>query len=149
MGTGIDPRIVRTIRNADIFKGFSPDDIVKIFAHCQTVMVQKDQMVFKAGTVGNQMFVVLGGSFGLFEGSRQLATFHTGDTFGEMSLLLHEPRVATVRALELSQVCVLDENLFDKLLTKRVAVQMLLNISRMLARRLQHANATLRQLEGR
>src|SRR5262245_14644367 len=139
MGTGLNPQVARAVRNVDIFQGFSPDDITKIFSHCQTMMVQKDQMLFQQGTVGNQMFVVLGGSFALYDGSRQLATFRPGDTFGEMSLLLHEPRVGRVQALELSQVCVLDERLFDKLLTKRVAVQMLLNISRTLARRLKAA----------
>ncbi len=149
MGAGMNPQLARAVRNIDIFKGFSPEDISKIFSHCQTMMVQKDQMVFQKGTVGNQMFVVLGGSFSLHDGSRQLATFHAGDTFGEMSLLLHEPRVGTVKALELSQVCVMDQNLFEKLLTKRVAVQMLLNITRVLAKRLHNANNTIRELEGR
>jgi CRP-like cAMP-binding protein len=149
MGAGLNPQTARVVRNVDIFQGFSPDDVVKIFGHCQTMNVQKDQMLFQKGTVGNQMFVVLGGSFALFDGSRQLATFKPGDTFGEMSLLLHEPRVGMVKAIELSQVLVLDEHLFEKLLTKRVAVQMLLNISRMLARRLKGADQTIREIEGR
>ncbi len=149
MGAGMNPQLARVIRNVDIFSGFSPDDIVKIFSHCQTMNVQKDQLLFQKGTVGNQMFVVLAGSFALFDGARQLATFRTGDTFGEMSLLLNEPRVGTVKALELSQVCVLDQNLFEKLLTKRVAVQMLLNISRMIAKRLKHADETIREIDGR
>ncbi len=149
MGDGPSPQHARVIRNVDIFKGFSQEDIAKIFSRCQTMNIQKDQMLFQKGTVGNQMFLVLGGSFSLHDGSRQLATFRAGDTFGEMSLLLHEPRVGTVKALELSQVCVMDENLFEKLLTKRVAVQMLLNIARVLAKRLQNANNTIRELEGR
>ena len=149
MGAGNNPHNARTIRNVDIFKGFSQEDVTKIFSHCQTMNIQKDQMLFQKGTVGNQMFVVLAGSFSLHDGSRQLATFHSGDTFGEMSLLLHEPRVGTVKALELSQVCVLDENLFEKLLTKRVAVQMLLNITRVLATRLKHADMTIREMDGR
>lgn len=145
----LSPQIEKILRRIDIFQGLSPDDIGKIFSHCQTMNVQKDQMLFQKGTVGNQMFVVLGGSFALFDGSRQLATFRPGDTFGEMSLLLQEPRVGTIKAIELSQVMILDQNLFEKLLTKRVAVQMLLNISRMLARRLKGADQTIREIEGR
>lgn len=149
MSGSLSPQLARVVRTVDIFQGFDAEDVAKIFSHCQTMNVQKDQMLFQKGTVGNQMFVVLGGSFALFDGSRQLATFRPGDSFGEMSLLLHEPRVGSVKAIELSQVLVLDERLFEKLLTKRVAVQMLLNISRMLAKRLKGADQTIREIEGR
>lgn len=142
-------QISQVLRKIDIFQGLSPDDIGKIFSHCQNMNVQKDQLLFQKGTVGNQMFVVLAGSFALHDGSRQLATFRPGDTFGEMSLLLQEPRVGSVKAIELSQVMVLDDRLFEKLLTKRVAVQMLLNMSRMLAKRLKNADMTIREIEGR
>ena len=145
----LSAQIEKVLRNIDIFQGLKPEDIGTIFNHSQTMNVQKDQMLFQKGTVGNLMFIVLSGSFALHDGSRQLATFKPGDTFGEMSLLLHEPRVGTVKAIELSQVMILDERLFEKLLTKRVAVQMLLNISRMLAKRLKSADLTIREIEGR
>ncbi len=145
----LSAQIENVLRKVDIFQSLTPNDIGTIFSHCQTMNVQKDQMLFQKGTVGNQMFVVLSGSFALYDGARQLATFRPGDTFGEMSLLLHEPRVGMVKAIELSQVMVLDERLFEKLLTKRVAVQMLLNMSRMLAKRLKGADLTIREIEGR
>lgn len=145
----MDPRIARLAKNIDIFEGLTAEDIEKIFVHGQTMNVQKDQTVFHKGTVGNQMFVVLGGSFAILDGAKQLATFRPGDTFGEMSLLLHSQRTATVKALELSHVFVLDQRLFEKLLTKRVAVQLLLNICKLLAKRLQNANMMIRELEGR
>jgi len=144
-----DPRFVKLAETVDIFQGLSPDDVGKIFVHGMTMNVQKNQAVFEKGTVGNQMFVVLGGSFGVFDGTKQLATLKTGDTFGEMSLLLGEPRNATVRALEFGMIFVLDERVFQKLLTKRVAVQLLLNISRTLGKRLHAANKTIRSMEGR
>jgi CRP-like cAMP-binding protein len=149
MPNGGGPRYDRLAKGVDIFNGLSPEDVEKIFIHGITMNVQKGQPVFEKGTVGNQMFVVLGGSFGVFDGVKQLATLRTGDTFGEMSLLLSEPRSATVKALELGHIFVLDERVFQKLLTKRVAVQMLMNISRMLARRLNAANRTIREMEGR
>lgn len=149
MSSTSDQRYVNLVKAVDIFHGLAPDDVGKIFTHGRTMSVQKDQHVFMKGTVGNQMFVVLGGSFGVFDGTKQLSTLKTGDSFGEMSLLLNEPRSASVKALEFSQVYVLDEQLFQKLLTKRVAVQMLMNISKMLAKRLQNANRALRESEGR
>lgn len=149
MEEGVDPRFVQMVELVDIFHGLRPADVAKIFARGLTMNVPKDQLVFHKGTVGNQMFVVLGGTLGVFDGTKQLATLKTGDTFGEMSLLLSEPRSATVKAVENSKVFILSEDLFHKLLTKRVAVQMLMNISRMLARRLQGANKTIRELDAR
>lgn len=149
MDEGVDPRFVKMVEVVDIFHGLRPTDVAKIFARGLTMNVQKGDVVFHKGTVGNQMFVVLGGLFGVFDGKNQIASLRTGDTFGEMSLLLEAPRSATVMALESSKVFVLDERVFQKLLTKRVAVQMLLNISRMLGARLQNANKKLRELESR
>ncbi len=147
MNEGVDPRFVKMVEVVDIFHGLRPADVAKIFARGLTMNVPKDEVVFHKGTVGDQMYVVLGGSLGVFDGRRQLATLRTGDTFGEMSLLLEAPRSATVTALESSKVFVLNDRVFHKLLTKRVAVQMLLNIARMLGARLQDANNRLREVE--
>ena len=114
-----------------------------------TMYVEKDDTVFHKNTEGNKMYVVLGGSIGIFDGPVQMATLRTGDTFGEMSLLTGMPRVASAVALERCNLFTLDEPLFQKLLTKRVAVQMLLNIARMLGGRLKDANRTIRELEDR
>lgn len=136
-------------KNLDIFQGLDAADIEKIFSRCTTLVVEKGDMVFHKGTVGNQMFAVLGGSIGIYDGKKLLATLREGDTFGEMSLLMHETRSATALALERTLLFALDERLFTKLLTKRVAVQMLLNISRLLGERLTAANKTIRDMDGR
>ena len=145
----IDPKYQKLADTVDIFHGLRASDVRKIYSRGMTMTVQKGDTLFHKGTVGNQMFVVLGGKMGVFDGPLQVATLHLGDTIGEMSLLRNEPRSATVRALERSQLFALTDNIFQKLLTKRVAVQMLLNISRTLAKRLEDANHALREMEGR
>ena len=139
----IDPKYAKLVEAIDIFHGLRPADMEKIFKRGMTMMVEKDDTLFHKGTVGNQMYVVLGGSVGVFDGEKQLATLRTGDTFGEMSLLMHAPRNATAKAMEMSRLFVLTEDIFQRLLTKRVAVQMLMNISKMLGKRLNEANAAL------
>ena len=95
------------------------------------------------------MYVVLGGTIGIFDGPVHMATLDAGSTFGEMSLLTGMPRSASAVAMERSNIFALDESVFQKLLTKRVAVQMLLNLSRMMGRRIQDANRKIRELEDR
>ena len=144
-----DPRLRQLVERVDIFRGLTPDDVFKIYTKGATMQVQKGDTIFHQGTTGQKMFVVFGGKVGVFDGQKLLSELNVGDTFGEISLLTDEPRSATVVALEMSRLFVLDEDVFQKLLTKRVAVQMLLNLGRMLGKRLVAANKKLRDYEGR
>lgn len=132
------------VRQVDLFRGLRPEDISRIFAKGMTVQAQKDQTVFYKGTTGNKMYVILAGTIGLYDGERSLATLKSGDLFGEMALISNEPRSATAVAEEISSLFVLDETTFDRLLTKRVAVRILLNILGTLSNRLREANKKLR-----
>lgn len=147
--TADDPRLQMMVDKVDIFNGLTTHDVHCIFAKGMTHIVRKDHLVFHKDTVGNNMFVVLGGKVGVYDGDRQIATLGVGESFGEMSLLTHQPRTATVRALEDTNLFALDERIFQKLLTKRVAVQILLNISKMLGKKLKNANTMIREMEGR
>lgn len=144
-----DPRLEQMVKTIDIFNGLNPGDVYRIYAKGMTHMARKDQLVFHKDTVGNNMFVILGGKVGIFDGEKQIAALTVGESFGEMSLLTGEPRSATARALEDTMLFVLDERIFQKLLTKRVAVQMLMNMTRMLGKKLKNANRMIRELEGR
>lgn len=144
-----DPRLEQMVKTIDIFHGLNPGDVYRIYAKGMTHMAMKDQLIFHKDTVGNTMFVILGGKVGVFDGTKQIATLGMGESFGEMSLLTGEPRSATVKALEDTMLFVLDERIFKKLLTKRVAVQMLMNMSTMLGKKLKNANMVIRELEGR
>ncbi len=126
-----------------LFQGLTVEDIGKIFARGMTIRVQKGETIFYKGTTGSQMYVMLGGKAAVNDGSKCIATIGMGDTFGEMALINNEPRSATVVALEDSHLFVLSETTFQRLLTKRVAIQILLNIVRTLSRRLRDANEKL------
>lgn len=131
------------VRQVALFRGLTEEDIAKIFARGMTIRVLKGETVFYKGTVGSQIYVVLEGAVEVRDDDKTIATLRTGDTFGEMALLDSEPRSATVTALEPSHLFVLSETTFKHLLTKRVAVQILLNAVRILSHRLREANARL------
>lgn len=136
-------KIDKLIERVDLFHGLTREELVKIFSKGITMRVTKGETIFHKGTVGSQMYVVLGGSVGVFDGNQQLAALHTGDMFGEMALVNREPRSATVIAMEESKLFVLSENTFQQLLTKRVAIQILMNIVNTLSKRLKSTNAKL------
>jgi CRP-like cAMP-binding protein len=126
-----------------LFKGFTEEDVAKIFGKCNTMHVKKGDVIFYEGTSGNQMYIILGGKVLLLSGKKQLAMLSKGDMLGEMALISEEPRSATATASEDSSLFVLSETVFDKLLSKRVAVRMLLNIIGTMSKRLRETNAAL------
>lgn len=131
------------LKRVSLFDGLSESDVAKIFAKGLTVRVGKREVLFYKDTVGNQMYVVLAGKLGVYSGNKLLAELATGDMCGEMALVTHGPRSATVMAHEDSLLFVLSETTVNTLLTKRVAVQLLLNMIRTLSKRLCDANAKM------
>jgi CRP-like cAMP-binding protein len=132
-------------KRVPLFHGLSPEDVAKIIAKGMTMEVKKGDAVFYQGTVGSQMYVVLGGSVSLTDGKKSLATLRAGDMFGEMALINNEPRSATATVAEDGRLFVLSETIFQKLMTKRVAIRILLNIIATMSKRLRDMNAKLAQ----
>lgn len=50
------------------------------------------------GTIGREAFIILDGTAEVRRNDRKVATLGTGDCFGELALLDHGPRTATVTA---------------------------------------------------
>src|SRR5690606_21544165 len=123
-----------------LFHGLNRDEVAKIFAKGMTMHVDAGQDIFIQGTIGSQMYVVLGGKLGVYDGDKSIAELRTGDMFGEMALVNKEPRSATVRAINDSRLFVMTETTFERLMSKRVAIRVLLNIIKTLSHRLKDAN---------
>ena len=133
------------IKRCELFHGLVPEDVMKIFAKGMTMRVAKGEAIFYKGTIGNQMYVVLAGKVGVHDQGKLLASLTLGDMFGEMALVNKEPRSADVLALEDTRLFVLNQETFEKLMTKRVSIQMLFNIIRTLSHRLKESNLRLKQ----
>lgn len=140
-------KFAQMAKKIDLFQGLRSEDVAKIYAKGITLQVEKGNVLFYKGTVGNQMFIVLGGKISLYSGKKHIADLHSGDMFGEMALINNDPRSATAVAAETSNLFVLSETTFQKLMTKRVAIRILFNIIGTLSKRLQDMNAKLVQLE--
>lgn len=143
----LNPKYEMLAKRVALFKGISPEDVGKIIARGLVMTMEKGNTIFYKGTTGNQMFVILSGKVSLFDGPKHLADLRTGDMFGEMALINNEPRSATAVAAESTQLFILSETFFQKLMTKRVAITMLLNIIGTLSTRLQGMNRRLLELK--
>ena len=70
------------------------------------------QVLFNKGDVADRFYVVKSGELQILDGNRVFETVGKGGIVGEMSLVDHGPRSATVRATALSEVIPVDEKRF-------------------------------------
>jgi glucose-6-phosphate 1-dehydrogenase len=75
------------------------------------------EIIIKAGEQGSEMYLIVRGEVEVLDASGQVkATLREGDCFGEVALLLSEPRTATVRAKTSCDLFVLDKADFSRIL---------------------------------
>jgi CRP/FNR family transcriptional regulator len=116
--------VVQLLRGVPVFDGLSEAELQRVAGICQEATFTKGQSLTTQGSEGHEMFVVKGGLLEVRVG--QLGTgllpphtiVHLGDgqVVGEMSLVDHGPRSATVRcATGECRVLVIEREAFEQL----------------------------------
>jgi len=95
-------------------------------------------VIFKAGELGSELFVIRDGTVSVQVGGRTVETLGSSEIFGEMAIVDGKPRSATVVAETDCVVVPVGEKLF--LLMVREAPFFALAVMRVLATRLRAAN---------
>jgi diguanylate cyclase (GGDEF)-like protein len=103
-----DPVLVKS----PLFSNMSELEFNAVTAFLERCRIKKGATVFKEGDAGEDMYVLLTGSLSAFvsqsDGTeRWLFDIKKGDFFGEMSVIAHEPRSATLTAREDTDIMVL------------------------------------------
>jgi len=117
---------------------------------------RRGDVVIKEGDTDRSLFMISKGTASVkfrlagADRDKRVASFSAGAIFGEVALLDHEPRSATVSADEELVCYVLDDARFRALVREHpsIAITLLTNLGRELSRRLRKANAMISQLEG-
>ena len=82
-----------------LFAGVSDEDLAAIAEKCHDVDVYPFAHLAHEGDFGYRFFVVLDGTASVRLGDDEIAVLGPGDFFGEIALLEHERRIATVEAM--------------------------------------------------
>jgi anti-anti-sigma factor len=144
----------RDLEHADLLRGLDADAREVVVSRMQVQNFAAGQVVFAEGDEGSALYVIAHGTasvrMALPTGDRRLVTFSAGTVFGEMALLDHQKRSATVRADEELTCYVLDRPQFDALAVSHpaIAITIMANLAREMSQRLRianraHAEATL------
>lgn len=83
---------------------------------------RKDETIIKQGDPGTSFHLMFKGTVGVYKvkflSKKLLATLKPGDFFGEIALIEHVPRTATVIAAENGEMFTLTRESFEKVLLK-------------------------------
>lgn len=124
------------LKRIPIFRNLDDADIELIAGALQKETHAKGECVFRQGDVGDTMYLVGSGQVAVIgdEAQETIAFMGPGSFVGEISLLLAQPRTATLQVLIDAQLWALRKADFDRLIATRPAIA--LEMMRELSKRL-------------
>jgi CRP-like cAMP-binding protein len=140
---------IELLQQMPIFGGIRTEILQSLLVLCPIVSVPTNQFFFHEHDQGDSMFVLEMGKAAVLKGWRGqdyvLQTLKAGDCFGEMALMDHSPRSASVRATQdCTAICISSANLYEVYgqdLKQFALIQM--NMGREVCRRLREADDRL------
>lgn len=133
-----------------LFIQISATSIHELVGHMHPRAYTKNEVVFKTGDIGAGAVLIKSGRVAIKAGEQTLALLEPGDFFGEVALVVDEPRTADAVAVEASELIFflrpdLEEWIHN---APKQGAQLMINLSRVLAGRLRHANDMLSQSQS-
>jgi sulfate permease, SulP family len=137
----------------DLFRGLSETARATVHAMLEPRHYTKGEVVIAEGAEGSELFLVVRGSASVHlrhhdGGATRLVSFSAGTVLGEVALLDHAPRSATVLADDELVCFVLTETAFEQLKAHHpaIAMHLVINLAREVSSRLRRATRTIHHL---
>lgn len=101
------------IQNLYIFEGLTREEIVYFLMMSETLYLKPGHVVITEGeSSDDKAYVIQSGSVEVVRGGETVSVLTAGALFGEIALITNEPRTATVRVKEPSEILVLNRDEF-------------------------------------
>jgi CRP-like cAMP-binding protein len=104
------------LRGVSFFEGFSDDELARVGELADDVEAETGAMLVDQGRVGQECYLIIDGQAGVFANGEHIATVGAGMMVGEMALVEHRPRNATVVAETPMRLLAFDTRHFRQLL---------------------------------
>jgi serine/threonine protein phosphatase PrpC/CRP-like cAMP-binding protein len=133
---------METIRNIPIFHYLSYKELVRVVNVTRRRVAQEGDFLLREGEEGEELFVIMRGSFLVERGGVEIARLGAGRHFGEMALIDDRPRSASVRCVSPGALLTIHRRDFYDLLRDdaALAVKLLWNFIQTLSARLREVN---------
>lgn len=106
------------IQKVPLFRAASEDFVRDIALEMRPVVFLPGDYVIRAGDDGDEMYFISQGAVEVVSGDERIvyATLTSGQFFGEMALVLNQPRTASVRTVGYCDLYALDRPAFERIL---------------------------------
>jgi len=105
------------LEQVSIFKNGDPVLLHNLAMMLKPVVFEPGDVIIREGETSNEMYAICRGQVEVIDKTgKRIATLAEGNFFGEMSLLLSQPRAATIRALTPCDLFVLEQGDFNRAL---------------------------------
>ncbi len=116
------PRLLSILRGSELFQDLTPRELDELITHLRMIRTHKGFEIIRQGDSWDSFYVIIAGrvSVKVQKGNKtnKIAELGPGEFFGEMALLVQQPRNATITSEETSELLVLRKAEFDNILMK-------------------------------
>lgn len=129
-------------------KDFSWPQMLVLGRYLKPYAIQAGLLLFDEGSKGGSMGILIKGSIDIYKANQRIATLNPGRTYGEMSLIDHQPRSAKAIVNTDSELLIIDQAMFERLSDDhpRLALRVVLKIAYFLSQNLRKTSGELSDL---
>jgi CRP-like cAMP-binding protein len=114
---------IELIKRVPLFSHCSKKELGLVAQIADEIDLAEGKTLMREGDRGREFFVLVEGSADVRRGNRKVNTMQGGDFFGEIALVSHRPRTATVTTTSPVRALVVTEQSFRSLLERAPDVQ--------------------------
>jgi len=111
---------IEQLKQISLFHETNENKLVDIFLSMKKEKFKKGEKIFEEGEKGNKLYLVKKGKIKVFKNSKFIREIKEGNYFGEVALLINEPRSATVIADTDISLLTLTKEDFKNFIDKRM-----------------------------
>jgi len=111
------------LKGVAFFEGFTDEELRRVAELADELEAEAGAELTDQGRPGQEAYVIIDGTAGVYVSGNQIAEVGPGEIVGEMALIDHRPRIATVRALTPLKLLTFDAQKFRRLLDEMPKAQ--------------------------
>lgn len=115
---------IELLKRVPLFARCSRKELDEIAKIADEIDLNEGKQLTKEGTRGREFFVLVEGEAEVRKGRHTVRMLGPGDFLGEIALVAHTPRTATVKTTTPARVLVVTEQNFRRLLEQAPSVQL-------------------------